>query len=232
MLNDLYSFFKRILDAFSSLFVLVLLLPLLMLIAVIIKITSSGSVFFRQIRVGYNGRHFVLVKFRSMVEDAPLKGLSVTGKDDLRITPFGNFLRRTKLDEFPELWNVLIGDMSLVGPRPEVPRYTKHYKPEWERALSVKPGITDLATLQFRDEETVLESSVGREEAYVDIILPIKLKLAIEYVENRSFWLDIRIIVLTVWAITFGRVFAKPNSQFAESALEKVRTHKPKQQLD
>ena len=222
----MYSFFKRILDVFSSLIALVLLSPILLLIAVLIKITSPGSVFFRQIRVGQNGRHFRLVKFRSMVQDAPQKGLSVTGKGDSRITPFGNFLRRTKLDELPELWNVLVGDMSLVGPRPEVPQYVVGHETIWKRVLSVKPGITDLATLQFRDEEAVLESAHGLEKAYIDIVLPLKLKLAIEYVENRSFWLDIKIIVLTVWAITFGRILAKPKRPLAESAIEKVRAHK------
>ena len=229
-LSELYSFFKRILDVASSLIALVLLMPILLLIAVLIKITSPGSVFFRQIRLGHNGRHFELVKFRSMVQDAPLRGPSVTGKGDSRITPFGNFLRRTKLDELPELWNVLVGDMSLVGPRPEVPQYIVGHDTVWEHVLSIKPGITDLATLQFRDEETVLESTNNRERAYIDVVLPIKLKLANEYLENRSFWLDIRILVLTVWAITFGRIFAKPGRQLAESAIEKVRAHEQQHQ--
>jgi lipopolysaccharide/colanic/teichoic acid biosynthesis glycosyltransferase len=222
----LYSFLKRTLDVFSASIALALLAPVLLIIAVIIKSTSPGSVFFRQMRVGLNGLHFELVKFRSMVQNEPQKGLFVTGKGDPRITPFGNFLRRSKLDEIPELWNVLIGDMSLVGPRPEVAQYVVDNDQIWEQVLSVKPGITDLATLQFRDEEAILEFKCDLEHAYIDIVLPIKLKLAIEYIENRSFWLDIKILILTVWAITFGRIIAKPKKQLAESVIEKVRAHK------
>ena len=218
----MYRPVKRTLDVCLASIALVLLSPILLLIAILIKVTSSGSVLFRQIRVGQNGRTFQLVKFRSMVPDAPQKGLLVTGKGDIRITSFGNFLRRTKLDELPELWNVLMGDMSLVGPRPEVPHYVSQNKTIWKHVLSVKPGITDLATLHFRDEETVLELTHDREFAYIDIVLPIKLKLSMEYIDNRSFWFDIKILVLTVWAITFGRFFGKPNRKFAEAATEKV----------
>lgn len=153
---------------------------------------------------------------------ADLHGPHVSARNDSRITPIGRFLRRTKLDELPELWNVLKGEMSLVGPRPEVPRYVQHYRPEWKQVFSVRPGITDLATLQFRDEERVLEQAIDRERAYLEVVLPIKMRLALTYVENRSFILDLKILLLTVWSITLGRVLARPDDSLAKQAIREI----------
>jgi len=219
----LYDFFKRILDVISTLIALLLLAPILLLIAVLIKATSPGSALFRKARVGRKGKHFQLIKFRSMVQEAPQIGLPITAKGDPRITPVGRILRRTKLDELPELWNVLIGEMSLVGPRPEDPCYMSHHQSMWKQVLSVKPGITDLATLQFRDEESVLESAIDREGAYIDVILLIKLKLAIKYIKRKSFLLDLKILILTIWGITLGHFFAKPSCELAEEAVRKIK---------
>ncbi len=214
---------KRLFDIVSCLIVFVVILPVLILIAITIKLTSQGPIFFIQTRIGQNRKEFRLLKFRSMRVNADQIGPLVTVQGDNRITPFGRFLRRTKLDELPELLNVIKGDMSVVGPRPEVPRYTKHYKPEWERAFSVKPGITDLSTLQFRDEESCIQGALDYELGYINIVLPIKMKLVLEYVDNQSFWIDIKIIILTIWAITFGRYFAKPDTKLAESVSERIK---------
>lgn len=158
--------------------------------------------------------------------EAGKTGPQVTKGGDDRITGIGRFLRRAKLDELPELWNVLNGDMSLVGPRPEVPKYTAFYKDIWDRTLSVRPGITDYATLQFRDEESVLKHASDVEKAYIEVVLPIKLNLSLKYVENYSFWLDLKIILLTVWGITLGRFFAKPDDVYAAQAIEEIKTNK------
>ena len=217
---------KRLFDFTVTSFGLIAISPILILIAGVIKISTKGPVFYSQTRIGKNRKEFQMIKFRSMVPEADKMGPLVTARHDNRITTIGKLLRRTKFDELPELINVIKGDLSLVGPRPEVTLYTNYHKHQWERVLSVKPGITDLATLQFRDEETVLEFASDREQAYIDVVLPIKLQLACEYVEKWSFWLDIKILILTVWAITFGRIFAKPNRNLAESTTEKVRNHK------
>ncbi len=226
-MNDLKM--KRSFDIIACSIVLLVISPVLLLIAIIIKLNSSGPAFYIQTRIGKNRIEFRMIKFRSMTVDADRKGPLVTASGDSRITPIGRILRRTKLDELPELWNVLKGDMSLVGPRPEVPRYIEHYKPEWEHIFSVKPGITDLATLQFRDEEACLNGASDYEQAYIEVVLPIKMKLALEYVDKQSFWFDIKILLLTVWAISFGRIYAKPNSQFAKLAREKVGTYRNQQ---
>lgn len=154
--------------------------------------------------------------------DADSDGPLVTAGGDSRITAIGRILRSTKLDELPELWNVFRGDLSLVGPRPEVPRYVAHYPPEWEAVFSVRPGITDLATLQFRNEEEVLAGALDRERAYIEAVLPIKIELALEYVRRQSFWFDLKLIFLTLWGITGGRLFARPDSALAEEAKRRV----------
>ena len=214
---------KRIFDIVFSALGLVILSPLLLIVALAIAATSEDSFFYIQNRVGKNGKIFRMIKFRTMRIDSDKTGLFITAKNDPQITVIGKILRRTKLDELPELWNVLVGDMSLVGPRPEVPKYVKYYKPEWERVLSVRPGITDLATLPFRDEESVLLGAQDIERAYIDIVVPIKMKLALEYVDRRSFWLDFKILFLTVWGITLGRFFAKPSEELANIAATQIK---------
>lgn len=214
---------KRTIDSLLSFFAIITLLPVVLMIALLIKLSAPGPVFFRQSRVGLHKRKFNLVKFRTMVQEADQKGPLVTAKNDTRITPIGRILRRTKLDELPTLWNVFIGDMSLVGPRPEAVKYVEHYHPEWIKVFSVRPGITDLATLQFRDEESVLEYAKDRERAYFEVVLPIKMKLALEYVEKQSILLDLKILFLTVWGITLGRVFAKPDNSLALKAINQIK---------
>ena len=214
---------KRIFDIVFSALGLVILSPLLLIVALAIAATSEDSFFYIQNRVGKNGKIFRMIKFRTMRIDSDKTGLFITAKNDPQITVIGKILRRTKLDELPELWNVLVGDMSLVGPRPEVPKYVKYYKPEWERVLSVRPGITDLATLPFRDEESVLLGAQDIERAYIDIVVPIKMNLALEYVDRRSFWLDFKILFLTVWGITLGRFFAKPSEELANIAATQIK---------
>ncbi len=216
------SLAKRSINITLAVIALTLLLPLFLILAVLIKLSSPGPVFFRQVRVGMNRNEFTMIKFRTMMTSAEQKGPQVTSLGDSRVTFIGNILRRTKLDELPVLLNVMKGNMNLVGPRPEVPRYVKHYRPEWESAFSVKPGITDLATLQFRDEESCLINASDREQAYIDVVIPIKMKLALEYVAIQSLWFDFKLLFLTVWAITLGRIFAKPDNHLAKIAAEKI----------
>lgn len=225
------AFVLRGFDIAASLVAIIILLPLMILFGVLIKIDSPGPVIFRQVRVGRHRREFLMIKFRTMVSGADKRGSLVTASGDSRITAIGAILRRTKLDEFPELWNVFIGDMSLVGPRPEVPKYVAHYRPEWNEVFLVRPGVTDLATLEFRDEERILANSLDTEKSYVDVILPIKLKLAIKYVQNKSIGLYFKILFLTVWSITLGKVFARPGQDHAnevEAALQRERQAKDK----
>jgi lipopolysaccharide/colanic/teichoic acid biosynthesis glycosyltransferase len=189
---------KRLFDITLSLLALVLLCPLLLAVALWVRLDSQGPVLFRQQRVGRGGRLFGILKFRTMQVNAEAAGLQITVGQDPRITSAGRWLRRSKLDELPQLLNVLRGEMSMVGPRPEVPRYVALY-PADQRAtvLSVRPGITDLASLAFRDESTLLARSADPERTYVEEILPIKLRHACDYVVRRSLWLDLRILALT-----------------------------------
>ena len=189
---------KRIFDVTASACGLILLSPLFLGIAVIIKLTSKGPVFYIQKRMGKNFKEFNLYKFRSMIVDADKKGLQITSGDDPRITKIGKFIRKTKLDELPQLINVLKGDMSLVGPRPEVKKYVMLKKEDYEKVLSVKPGITDLAAIEFRDEEKILEKYNDKEKAYIEIILPKKIELYKKYIDNISFKNDINIILKTL----------------------------------
>lgn len=215
---------KRIFDIISAVLALIISLPLLVLTGLSKKIEDGGPFFYQQVRLGLDRKHFLLYKFRSMVMGADRKGPLVTSDGDVRITRIGGFLRRSKLDELPQLINVVKGDMSIVGPRPEAPRYIEHYLPEWERVFSVRPGITDLATLQFRDEQRVLAYAKDKEKAYIEIVMPMKMKLALYYVNNRSFWLDLKIIALTFWGITLGRLFAKPDDSLAERAIAQIES--------
>jgi lipopolysaccharide/colanic/teichoic acid biosynthesis glycosyltransferase len=190
---------KRIFDVCGALFGLVILLPLLLIIAAFVKFSSRGGIFFRQQRVGLNGNSFYLHKFRTMVTNAENLGLKITTGDDWRITTVGKFLRKTKLDELPQLFDVLIGKMSLVGPRPEVPEYVKLYPPEIQDiVLSVKPGITDWASIKLINENDILAKSTNPEDTYINVILPKKLALAVDYVKRRSLWVDIGIIWATI----------------------------------
>ena len=188
---------KRLFDIAASAIGLLLLAPVLLGIAVWIKRDSPGPVFFRQERIGRHGQPFRIYKFRSMRQDNA--GLQITVGEDARITRSGRFIRAYKLDELPQLINVLRGDMSVVGPRPEVPRYVALYPAEVRaEVLSVRPGITDLASVQYRSESTLLAQSSNPEQTYVDTILPAKLALCRQYVRERSFWLDLRIIGMTL----------------------------------
>ena len=190
--------FKRAFDFFFALAGLLFLSPLLLLLAIAVKLSSRGSVFFRQQRVGQGGRPFFILKFRSMVVNAEKLGLSVTRDGDPRITAMGRFLRKTKMDELPQLWNVLVGDMSFVGPRPEVPRYVAQYTAEQERVLALKPGITDLATLEFRNEEELLRTADDTEQFYLAYCVPRKIELNLAYARTANVWEDFKIILRTL----------------------------------
>lgn len=188
---------KRIFDVVAALLGLLVLVPMFVAIAVWIKLDSRGPVFFRQQRVGKDGQPFNIIKFRTMFDDAYESPLTIG--NDRRITPAGKFLRRHKLDEFPQLINVIGGSMSLVGPRPEVPRYVDCYPPEVRtQVLSVTPGITDWASIYYKEENSLLSRSANPEQAYLDTVLPAKLKYNLRYVHERSFWNDIRIIFTTL----------------------------------
>ncbi|MCB0791842.1 MAG: sugar transferase [Flavobacteriales bacterium] len=195
---------KRAFDILFSATLLVLLAPGLVLLAFVVAVTSSGGAFFRQVRVGRNGRMFQLIKFRSMRPGAEAAGQITIGGADPRITSLGRFLRRSKLDELPQLWNVLIGDMSIVGPRPEVPYYVALYSPEQRRVLSVRPGLTGPASLHYIDENELLARSDDPERLYRDEILPAKLVRDLAYVDHHDLGVDLRIIGTTI-----GRVFLR-----------------------
>jgi lipopolysaccharide/colanic/teichoic acid biosynthesis glycosyltransferase len=189
---------KRAFDILFALVALVVLLPLLLVFALAVALSSPGGAFFRQMRVGRNGREFRLLKFRSMRPGSEAKGQLTIGGRDPRITAVGYFLRKTKLDELPQLWNVLVGDMSMVGPRPEVPRYVALYNAEQRQVLSVRPGITGMASLDYVDENELLAKADDPERAYIEQVMPAKLALDLRYVRERSMALDLRIIVATV----------------------------------
>jgi lipopolysaccharide/colanic/teichoic acid biosynthesis glycosyltransferase len=191
---------ERLFDLFVSLVGLILLSPLFVLIAVAIKLDSPGPVFFRGQRVGRYGSLFGIFKFRSMVVDAAQRGPGITSAGDPRITHVGAMLRRIKLDELPQLINVVQGEMSLVGPRPEDPHYVTFYTPEQRRVLNVRPGLTSPASLRFRHEEEMLAGE-SWERTYVQEVLPAKLRIELDYLEHRSMWRDLGIIAQTVVAL-------------------------------
>jgi lipopolysaccharide/colanic/teichoic acid biosynthesis glycosyltransferase len=192
---------KRFFDIAAATLGLVLLSPFLLWIAWLIRREDGGPVFYRGVRVGLHGSPFRIYKFRTMVVDAEKLGASSTSEDDLRITGIGKFLRKYKLDELPQLINVLIGNMSIVGPRPEVRRYTDMYTQEEKAILTVRPGITDWASIWNADEGAVLTESEDPEKAYLELIRPKKLKLQMKYVREQSFRVDLKIIFLTVLAV-------------------------------
>lgn len=193
---------KRLFDFFFASIGLLMLSPLLMVISVWIKWDSSGPIFFRQVRIGQYGQPFRIIKFRTMVSDAELKGAQITSGDDVRITRIGHHLRHYKLDELPQLVNVLMGEMSFVGPRPEVPRYVEKWPADVRNEiLSVRPGITDFAAIEFKDENALLSETENPEKIYVEQILPIKIRYYLKYVHERSLWVDMVLIFQTLRAI-------------------------------
>lgn len=196
-------YFKRLLDLFLSTAALLVFSPLLLLLALLVKASSQGPVFFRQERAGKNGRYFRIFKFRSMAvdPDAEKKGFEPGSK--MRVTPIGKILRKTKLDELPQLLNVLKGEMSIVGPRPEVRRYIELYPERWNTVLSIAPGITDPGSIEFRNEEEILAAASDPEKEYTEKLLPSKLDLYENYVASVSFVSDIKIIVRTAKAVIF-----------------------------
>jgi lipopolysaccharide/colanic/teichoic acid biosynthesis glycosyltransferase len=194
---------KRLFDLTSAIAGLLVLSPLFLILALIIKLSDGGPVFYIQTRVGQGGRPFRIIKFRSMIVNAEVAGLSVTRDGDPRITRVGRFLRKSKLDELPQLWNVVRGEMSLVGPRPEVPRYVNHYTPEQRRVLDLQPGITDVASLEFRDEEELLsragaENGGDTEQFYLSHCVPKKIELNLAYAARANVWEDFKVVMRTV----------------------------------
>jgi lipopolysaccharide/colanic/teichoic acid biosynthesis glycosyltransferase len=192
---------KRIFDIVVSVLGLVLVSPLFLLIAMLIKLDSRGPVLFRQERIGKAFRPFLIYKFRTMVQDAPKRGSLITYGSDARITRVGRMLRNTKLDELPQLFNVLLGQMSFVGPRPEVPCYVELFRKDYEDILKVRPGITDLASLKYRDEAAFLGNTKNPEEEYVNHVLPDKIELAKEYLRQSSLIFDIGLIARTLFRV-------------------------------
>lgn len=196
---------KRLLDIIGAITGLLLFFPLLTLMSIWIKLDSKGPIFFRQERVGRYGKPFRIHKFRTMIVNAESQGLPLTTSQDTRITQSGKFLRKYKLDELTQLIDVLKGDMSLVGPRPEVPKYVAHYPPELKKiVLSVKPGITDIASIEYRNENDILSNATDPEIAYIRQVLPVKLKYHRKYASEQSLLLDIYLIFKTVFLV-FGR---------------------------
>ncbi|MFR7607519.1 sugar transferase [Odoribacter laneus] len=192
---------KRFFDIVASGCGLLVLGPLFLIVAIWIKSDSDGPVFYRQMRVGRDNKDFKLFKFRSMRVGSDKKGLITIGGHDPRITRSGYFIRKYKLDELPQLINVFLGDMSLVGPRPEVRKYVDMYTREQMHVLEVRPGITDLASIRYRNENELLEKTENPDKYYVEVIMRDKLRINLEYVKNHSFWYDIKLIFLTFWEI-------------------------------
>lgn len=192
---------KRLLDILSSSFVLLIFLPLWLIIAAAIAVESRGGVFYKQIRVGKNNKDFYLYKFRTMRVGADKQGLLTVGERDNRITKVGYFLRKYKIDEFPQLLNVLKGDMSIVGPRPEVRKYVDMYTPEQQKVLAVRPGLTDYASIKYVHENDILAASATPEKTYIDEVMPAKLQLNLQYINNQSIGEDVKLIFKTFAAI-------------------------------
>lgn len=191
---------RRLFDFTVALIGLVVASPIIAIASVVVKLSSPGPVLHSAVRIGLHGKPFTLYKFRTMVVGAASQGPGITAGSDSRITPAGRWLRRSKLDELPQLWNVLIGDMSIVGPRPEDARYVDSYTPEQLRVLDAKPGITGPASVEFRDEESILAAADDLDEAYARIMAE-KLDIDIEYLSRRTLLSDIAIIVATVRAV-------------------------------
>ena len=192
---------KRLFDIISSSAGLIFLSPVFLFVAIWIKLDSKGPVFYRQVRVGKNGRDFRIYKFRSMRRGADKKGLITVGGRDPRVTRSGYYIRKYKLDELPQLINVFTGEMSVVGPRPEVRKYVDLYTEEQLKVLSVKPGITDIASIKYRNENELLDKADNPDKMYTEVIMPDKLKYNLEYIEKASFLYDIKLIFRTFKAV-------------------------------
>jgi lipopolysaccharide/colanic/teichoic acid biosynthesis glycosyltransferase len=196
---------KRTFDLVTATIGLAIISPVFLLAAVLIKCNSKGPIYFRQERIGRGFHPFLIMKFRTMVQNASQIGGQITFGDDPRITRIGKMLRKTKLDELPQLLNVIKGEMSLVGPRPEVPRYVEMFRNDYEIILQVRPGITDLASIKYSDEAAILGQAENPEDDYVNRVLPEKIRYAKEYVNNASFFLDLKIIFQTLLKIIFDK---------------------------
>jgi len=195
---------KRLFDILASGLGLICLSPLFIIVAIWIKCDSRGPVFYRQERVGKGNIDFNILKFRSMRMGSDAGSLITIGGRDPRITKSGYYIRKYKLDELPQLWNVFVGDMSLVGPRPEVRRYVELYNEEQMHVLDVRPGITDMASIKYRNENELLEKAEDPDRYYIDVIMPDKLQINLEYVAHHSFWYDVKMIFST-----FKEIIAK-----------------------
>lgn len=195
---------KRLFDILFSLIVLTIGLPFALIIALLILADSKGLVLYKQSRVGRNNVDFQLYKFRTMCTGADKGSLITVGGDDARITKVGRFLRKYKIDEFPQFLNILKGEMSIVGPRPEVRKYVDMYTPEQMRVLSVRPGLTDYASIRYVNENELLATSPDPEKTYIEEIMPDKLKLNLKYIDEQSVGTDLRIILMTLKAIVVG----------------------------
>lgn len=196
---------KRLFDVIASGLGLIVLSPLFLVLAIWIKLDSKGPVFYRQVRVGYKNKDFRIFKFRSMRLGADKGSLVTIGGHDPRVTRSGYFIRKFKFDELPQLINVFLGDMSLVGPRPEVRHYVDYWMPEQMHVLDVRPGITDPASIKFRNENELMEQAEDPEKYYIEVIMQEKIKLYLEYVEKHSFLYDIGLIFKTFWVIVKER---------------------------
>lgn len=196
---------KRLFDIIASGLGLIVLSPLFLILAIWIKLDSKGPVFYRQVRVGRNNKDFRIFKFRSMRVGSDKGSLVTIGGRDPRVTRSGYWIRKFKLDEFPQLINVFVGNMSLVGPRPEVRHYVDYWTPEQMHVLDVRPGITDPASIKFRNENELMEQAEDPEKYYIEVIMQEKIKLYLEYVEKHSFLYDIGLIFKTFWVIVSER---------------------------
>jgi lipopolysaccharide/colanic/teichoic acid biosynthesis glycosyltransferase len=192
---------KRLFDILFSFLGLVILIPVFIIIALLIIIDSRGGAFYKQLRVGKDNVDFYLLKFRSMKIDSDKSGLLTVGGRDSRITKIGYFIRKYKIDELPQLFNVLTGDMSLVGPRPEVRKYVNMYNQEQMKVLTLKPGITDYASIEYRNENEILGMVENPEQVYINEIMPAKLKINLKYISEKSIGTDMKIIFKTIWRI-------------------------------
>ncbi len=201
---------KRTLDLLGAGVGVVLLSPLFLILAVLVKTADGGPVFFRQERVGYRGRPFRMWKFRTMVPDAATRGLPLTVGHDPRVTRVGAWLRRLKLDELPQLFNVLVGDMTLVGPRPEVPRYVASYGAAERRVLELVPGVTDEASVRYVDESAMLAAAADPERVYTEEIVPEKIRVNLAYATRATVWTDVGVILATLSRLLRGRGATAP----------------------
>ncbi len=192
---------KRLFDILASLILLIILSPLFIIFSIMIKLDSKGPIMFKQNRVTENGRIFKIFKFRTMVENADKNGSQVTVENDDRVTKIGKFLRKFRLDEIPQLINILIGDMSFVGTRPEVPKYVELYTDEMKATLLMKAGVTSLASIKFKDEEKLLQMDGNIDKIYIEDILPQKMQYNLEYLKRFNFFYDIKLMFMTLFAV-------------------------------